>query len=435
MKKLPFNIHNKSLGSALIVFVLVAVCLQSEAAIPIANGSTNIDRLPPNVWESLEKQAAAMSKITLTYSEVQTQQPSAGPFSFPPTSNYLYFNKNCVYSRTVYSYLKDQNLGRPILHEDAFDGIYYYDGNRNFMGPGDTNSILVKYLPSDKTDPEISSPVRFQYLKSAHFYVPDTIAGFVGFSAVESLVLHDMAQSDATQVKQEGEMLRVTVHIPDPLVLAARAVNLQTLKDNLEQSHVAPNDILKQIDGLKQMANMDKWHTVTFWLHPKYGYAVVKSEEFAPTGQKTISTDCDQWEYFESAKVWLPRHSVVSLFYGGFQVYEEFSDAPIYLITDTLIDASFTLPQYPVFSLAYNEPGSYFSDRSTSQAAANVRHQVNYTMAANSNVIAGIVSDVSRNMNHRPSILWDCIFAILAILPLILFIISFIRKRLKINEK
>jgi hypothetical protein len=52
------------------------------------DGSTNIVHLPPNVWKILEKQAAAMSKIT-TYSDVQSR-PTLPSSSSLPTIDYLY---------------------------------------------------------------------------------------------------------------------------------------------------------------------------------------------------------------------------------------------------------------------------------------------------------------------------------------------------------
>jgi hypothetical protein len=420
--KFSFKICNKSLACALILFALVAVCLQSVGAFPITTGSSNIDQLPPNVWESLERGAAAMGKVTLTYSEVQSKLPSASSTSLP-TSTYLCIDQNHIFLRAVYSYLKGQNLGRPIMHEDAFDGVYFYYGTRYLIKPEYTNSILVKYLPSDHTDPEISARIFTEYLKTANFYVPDCIADFQSFSAVESRVLHDILESDSTEVKQEGEMLLVTVHIPDPLVLRARAVNLDEYRKKMEHMHMAPDQILKEADILQQMANMDKWHTVTFLLDPKYGYAAVKSEEFAPTGQKTASIDSDRWQYFESANVWLPRRSVESFYTDRF-LYAAFSNSPSLLITDTLNDVSFTIATNIVFALAYNEPGAYFADRTTPEAKTNVGHQVDYTVAANTNLLRGAVSDVSQNMNRRPDIFWDCIFSILAVLPLIFIFIS-----------
>jgi hypothetical protein len=414
--------NNKLLVCAFTLFIVVAGCLQSVGAIPLTNNSTNTDRLPPNILATLEKQAAAMSKVTLTYSEIQSGQPL-------PTTNYLYIDENRIYSQTIYSYLKDQNLRRPILHEDAFDGTYFYSGTRNLVEQGKTNLVLVKYLPSDDTDPEISNFIRpFEYLQFANFYVPDSIAHFQGFGAVGSLVLHDILESDSTQVKQEGEMLRVTTHIIDPLVLRARETDLEALRKQMEATHVPSDQILKRIDALQRMANMDKWHTVTFSLDPKYGYAVVKSEEFAPTGQKTASTYADQWQYFESAKIWLPMH-VVASFYTSRYFYAAFSSDPSLVITCTLNEVNFALPKNAVFDVAYNEPGAYFSDRSTPQARSNRQHQVNYTMAANGKSLRGIISNLSEN--RRPNVLLDCIILILAILPLLLFFIS----RRKTNEK
>jgi hypothetical protein len=156
-------------------------------------------------------------------------------------------------------------------------------------------------------------------------------------------------------------------------------------------------------------------------LDPNYGHAVVKSEEFAPTGQKTTSINCDEWQYFESAEVWLPRRSVVS-FYAYWQLYANFSDAPGRLITDTLIDLNFTLPTNPVFYLAYNDPGDFFSDRTTPQAGKTIGHQVNYTVGANSNALVQGIGEFP--IRRRPSVFWTCVLTMLAILPGILIMIS-----------
>jgi hypothetical protein len=411
-------IYRKSLVCALISLVLCGFWPQLVIASPNSGGSTNIDQLPTEVWKSLENQAAAMRKITLAYSEVESD------FFSLPITNYVYIDENRIYLRKVYSYLKHQNIGRLMSHEGAFDGIYFYSDDRHWTDQGRTNSVLVKYLPSDKTDPELSSLVSLEYLKTLNFYVPDTISDFEGFSSVESRVLRDMAESDSTEVKQEGEMLRVTVHIPDPLVLRARATDLTELRSRMEHQHAAPNYILNRINALQEMANMDKWHAVSFLLDPKYGYAAVKAEEFAPTGQKTTSIDSDQWQYFGSAKIWLPRQSVVSSYLDDPYLYVDFSNAPSFLTTDTLNNVSFTLPTNAAFTLAYDEPGAYFVDRTTPQAGTNIGHQVDYTIGPNTNVLLGAISDVLGTSNRRPNIFFVIVLSILAILPLSLLMIS-----------
>jgi hypothetical protein len=371
-----------------------------------------------NIQVQLEKQAAAMATIHLEYSETQTGEDV--PSYYGGTTTYsTYFDANRFYLRTIYLY--NNRSGKHTIHEDAFDGTFFYYGDpeRDFGPPG----ILTKYLPSDITDPERSQSIYFRYFEAAGFYPPQSIADLNASSYIQSLVLHYIKESDSTTIEKKGENLYVTVYVPDPLIVRAQATDLEKQRETLRPLRNGTNWINKEIETLKEMKTLIPRRTVKFVLDSKHGYGVVERDDFTASGQKIVHVQSDKWKYYETADVWLPNRCIESYYTGRF-AYTEFSDQPRLTVMFELNHVDFGPQTNAQFALNYDKPRSLIVDRTTPEAQENPDHKVTYTVAANGTLLRGVALNVLPEMNRARHWFWICVFLVLLGLPLIVFLIQ-----------
>ena len=359
-------------------------------------------RLPPDVGEQLEKQAATMAAAHLEFSE---EQAGAGVESFygGPTIYSAYFDANRFYLRTEMHYPGESKRR---VHEDAFDGNIFYYGDPD-RSDRTTPAILKKYMPGDATDSEQSTPIYFRYFEAAGFYPPQCIGDLAALHSIESLVLQYINLSESTKVEKEGGNLTVTVHIPDPLLVRAQAVNLEMRRKSLllatrngRDSGNEPEWVVKELSALKKMQSMVPKRTVRFVLDPKRGYGVVEREDLSAEGRRIVLVQAYKWRYYEDAGIWLPNRCVES-YYTGRLALTEFYDRPHLTVTFQLNRVKFGHRENIPFALDYKKSGSLIVDRSTPEAQKEPGHEVVYTVAANGHLLRGSAIDVLNEMNRR----------------------------------
>jgi hypothetical protein len=386
---------------------------------------TNRD-LPPEVYTQLRKQVAAMVRVHLQYRETQAGIDVPNYYG-GPTSYSVYFDSGHFYLKIEYLYSNQK--GKRTVHEDAFDGhvFYYGDPDRHFGPP----CIVTKYVPSDATDPERFTVIYgFEYLEAAGFYPPHTIADINVSPYIQSLVLHDVEESDSTSVKTEGGDLCITTQIPDSLVERARAINLEQERESLESLRNGPDWVSRQIETLKKMQGFPLKRTVTFVLDPKRGYGVVERTDFTGTGQEIVHVQCSEWKYYEPEGVWLPGKCVESYFTGRFE-YTGFSDQPRLTVTYELNHADFETHSDVQFALNYPQPRSLIVDRTTPDAIKSPDHKVTYTVAADGTLLRGVALTVLPEVSPGRRLFWMCVYLIIAAIPPTLF---FIHKMIKVRK-
>ena len=384
-------------AASLLDFVSLSIYAQPAAG----EVATNTD-LPPEVRAELEKQTAAMKAIYFNFDEKRLETDAEHP---PGTATYsAYFEgKLFYYHRHAVSF---QNEKQTVQDSDwAFNGTVLSVGEPK-QSMGSSHAYFVKYLVADTTEPLRASPAplaRFPPLKATGFYAPEHLSEIERFSGVQPLVLHYFEQSDSTKVEKEGENLRVTAVIKDLFFTPQK--NRRTLATTPERS-------------------------ISFLLDSKRGYGVVEREERLAAGQLIVRIQSEDWKYYDSVGIWLPKRCVSSYYTDPYNL-DEFFNSPIFTITEQLNrvefghqDVLFDLDSYSDYRLA----GTFVDERTTVEARKARNHVVTYVIAANGKLLRQSAESI---MSRRRLFRYFLVFVILALPPIILFF-QHRRKRTKI---
>jgi hypothetical protein len=393
-------------------------------------GNSTDGELPTDVREQLNKNAVAMSAIQLDY--IVTCTGLNG--DMPPTSYFEFYNDGHIYQRCQSSPPSfDQTDPKQIqIHDYSFDGEIFWSGDAElkFHGKVARNpAILLKSEARDATNPDYTVPYfRSFYLNCAGFYAPQSMADISKSSSIESLVLHYLRESDLTKIEKNGENLKVTVHISDPLLARVRQLNLEH-EINVMKSvgTISEEDIRERIGILKRMQEMIPMRTIIFVLDPKQGYAVVNQEELTDKGQHIVQIQSNQLEYHQSANVWLPTQCILSYYTNPDQLLE-FADKPSLTATVELKNIEFDFQNKVEFVLSkrsdYKNAGTIIVDRTTPEARARPDHKVSYMLAADGKLLLKAAGNASHNMSRGKRVFWFCVLLIMLGLPPIVFFIN-----------
>jgi hypothetical protein len=373
----------KRFSRALITLALACAGFSVNVSAQSPPSAASSSKLPPSVNERLRKNAAAMSAIHLEFS--WDQSGSRPPYYAGPSTCFAYLDADRFYEREEsprhFDLGKVKTDGTQLL-ELAFDGRTYFTGLRDDLASDGAPWTMTKYSIDDKTDPERNKPFTgIRYLTAAGFYQPLSIADLATAPSIGSLVLHDLSQSGSTQVEQADGNLRVTVHIPDPILLDARRVNLERYRKELENGYNTPQHISAEIDAVKAMQMMAPTRTVAFLLDPNRGYAVVEREERTAAGKRLLHLTTDGWKQYESADVWLPERCVESNFTDAWSPSKSVG-TPALTYTIQLTLAEFGQQHDVAVALDYKKPGTIVHDRTAVEARSRTNHELTYTVAA-----------------------------------------------------
>jgi hypothetical protein len=380
----------------------------------VAIASTNL-AFPSDLYEPLERQAAAMKRFQMDYSELKAGEGVSSHY-LGPTMYSLRFDANHFKIRVEELDGSDQSR---IIHEDAFDGETFYSGDTYRPLSENRPATLTTYSPGDATDEEELREIfsaYSSYLETAGFYLPLRILDLNGFRALQSLVLHEANEGDSTKVERVGGQIRISVHTLDPLVLRARSIDLGNFRKGMELRRFPATTILENISAMKEMQDMDKWHTVIFTLDPTRGYAVLARDDFAPTGQMAVHVETEQWKYFETVGVWLPGKCVKSYYTGRF-LYSGFSNQPRSTVTYELKRVEFGIQKNEPFTVNYRTPRATVIDRSTPGALKTPGHIIVYTVSPDGTLLRNAAGVVVKDMGQKRRFVWIAIFSVLLCIP------------------
>jgi hypothetical protein len=368
--------------------------------------------LPAEVRAQYEKQANAMKVLHLDFNETLSG-PDVPNYYGGPTTYSVYLDGCNFLLRTLYLYRN--NGGKSKMHEDAFDGRVFYYGDPNTNGHA--SPILKKCWPSDLSDPQRTIPIYFRYFKAAGFYAPERIADLAPYRGLEPLAIKYIEESSSAKVETAGQKLRLTVEIPDRLLIDARAVNLEERRQFLKKAYLNGAQLAeKEIPALKTMQSMEPKRTVTLVLDAKYGYGVIEREEFTATGKRIVLVQSSEWKYYEPVGIWLPGRCVESYYTERFAL-TDFSDQPRSSVTFQLDEVQFSLPKDIKFALDYTTAGSMILDRTSLEARERPGHQVAYKVAADGTKLLQIAQSVTPLQNKKTRMWRFLILIFLAIPP------------------
>lgn len=375
---------------------LFRVLIALVCGLPLPMLADNIQQsVLTHLHKSLTDYAAAMNDFHLVYTETETGL-GAPQTSERPLTNEVYFKSNSFYIIMQIMPNRDESIR---IHEEAFDGSTYFIGDRSDT-PETIAPVMQKYTPGDQTDPDQKTEIfslADSYIEAAGFNLPKRIFDLNTFNAIESSLLVDLNESDSTKIQTESNLLVITVHVQDPFVLRARALDLDRFRRDMEDNHIAAKNINTTIDTLNLMRDMDKWHHVIYTVDPQMGYGIVSRQDYSPDGRLFSSIVSEKWSFFSKIGVWLPTSSTKS-YYAKMNLYTNFSESPRLVIRYNLIDVSDISGSNISFALNYHYPYTMIVDHSTQRAKSGLNHQAVHSVGADELILNGEVKSAANEM-------------------------------------
>ena len=301
--------------------------------------------LPPQCETVLKQNLQSLQTCSIRYSE--NREPEAAR---QPTGGQIVLDEGRFYLRTIFS--NQTQFPRPIgtrrYSENSFDGHIYYHGN-----PDASPRSLTRYLGENPDEQEAES-IGFQvpYLDSVGYWLPKYIAEW-RTAAFDSAILKGLRDGKLLKLTEDSSTLTLEMEVPDPSVLYARKIDWDRIAKVGNQQAVA--------DRYRKLSQLDPMRRVVFKLDRDKGYALVRQEDRTPAGKLIQTIDCEDFEYFPKAQLWLPRTCVTRGFANIF--LNEFTDEPAFTTTVKLDEISFVKPEDVSFKIDYG-PGSSVIDLS-----------------------------------------------------------------------
>ena len=227
--------HAKSSWTVWWVLVLTFICPRAKCQ--MNDGNSSKTNLPVEVQALLNNQMRAMKHVYLEFSE---KWEGIGTNA----NNYRGSNNQAIWFEANRFYVRKSNGPDPLvpkalrrIEEFAFDGDLFYVGNFEEETERPDYRVLIKYLVSDKGDPERNQlMLTFPYFDAAGFYAPQRISDMEEFSGIETLVLRSLGQAITSQVQLSNNSLRLTARVPDRYLNEMREANLVKVQKELNST-------------------------------------------------------------------------------------------------------------------------------------------------------------------------------------------------------
>ncbi|HEV2208861.1 MAG TPA: hypothetical protein VG167_08800 [Verrucomicrobiae bacterium] len=370
------------------------------------------ETLPLAALTGLKRQSDSLRRIYVVYSE--TQAGSDVPDYYGgSTLQTAYFDDERFYVLSRLHYKQEDEYQ---TNEYAYDGTYFYSGNKSYH-------MLVKYLPTDDSDPQRLDAIYIHYFAEAGFYVPQSIQEASKSGDIESLVLHCLETGHLISAEERDGQLRVAIEIPDPEVVNAQAIDLERERQRLSKLRNGPSYAEQRIAELRLMQTMPPRRKVVFWLDPARGYGVVAREEYTASEQLILRVTAADWLQFTDVGVWLPQTCTASYYADRFAL-RNFSDTTRLTVTYRVRHMDFSSHEGIVFDLGktYVLPGTQVFDRSTLLARARPDHAVVYHVAADGRLLGGAAIKASSEMGRRSIYVFVALIVLLSLPPVLVFV-------------
>lgn len=408
--------------SSYLTLIMLVMYASSMLRVQSANTpSLWLSELPPQVRAQIERQKAAMSSVHITATEF-IEDPEL-IYQGGSTTGDIYITDNQFRIHK----LALSKSGLPEEETDeSFDGTIAYTGALG-QSPR-ARSIVTKSLVADETDLyRTFLSWDYRYLDFAGYYVPTRIYELTNFSGIEPLALDYLRNSTNTQVRSEGSNYRITTRVPDPVLMAARAMNLSQYKAWLLYRHSDAEFIKKEIAMYEVLRNLDPQRKVTFLLDSEHGYMVSERDEWNASGERIVSIRSEKWRQLREKDMWLPNRCK-ALIYGNVQL-NKFSKNPLSTITCDLNQIVFSFG--PVaFDLTrdanYAKAGTAIVDRTLAESRVRTNHQIAYSIAASGRLLRTSADNIKSETQIR---MYRHVFIFILLLPSVVAAIVYIRRR------
>ena len=382
--------------------------------------------VPQEATERLAAQAAAMNRF---YVEFKKSEVDGDLVDYGGPTTYVIYCEGTRFSIRYRRLTLRKGRSIPHDHETSYDGrvVYACDLEEGTRVP----AVVVKYLVGDDSDPDRTKRRwECEYLDVLGFFAPERLSELEQFSGVEPLVLHYLKESTSTRVERVGDTLRVTVRVPDNILVAAREMDLAQYEKYLNTRQRSPAASSNELAEIGRLRGITPERTVSFVLDAKRGYGATQREEMTGAGQLMLRTYSEGWTYYKDAGIWLPRRCVALHYMRPF-MYKDFSDQPVVTNTFEVRHLDFSVhPDIP-FSPDYRTPGTMILDRTVVESRSRPDHQVGYTIGADGETLRGAALVAKGKMVSGKHLLLFSMVLVLCGLPPVVYLFSNRRRRAK----
>lgn len=392
---------------------------------------SQVASLPAEMQSQLERISEALGRGHFDWSQTEAGEDRARNLASPVTFS-VRFERERFRSRVEWIEPKGfgyELRGGPKTSEFAFDGKFCYTGEPDFGSPT-VPAILCKHDPLDDSDPErLLRMVNLDYLELAGFSAPECPTDCAKSPLVSSVLLHYAKESDLTKVQADGDVLRISFRVPDPVLARARALNLERERERLSKLKNGPEYVSKQIKELEDMRSQPPRRFVNVVVDPKRGYAILEREDTTLAGQTILRAWSDHWAHYTPPDLWMPRRIIEDFYTDRWKIIG-FSDQPRVTLTYELEHAKFGGNEMTEFNLPleYKKAATLVSDYSVPEAKAVSDHHIDYVVAADGKLMRGSALDVLAQIHDwRALAKTACLLVLILGLPPLLYAIIHFR--------
>lgn len=296
----------------------------------------------------------------------------------------LTVNGGNLYLRTSGHYLDGLGKEYSATYECAFDGERVYYGDQDHDPARQRYAMLSVYDPLSKSDPQREREIYAWYPEAAGVWLPGTVAEFGEFRGSVSEVIHLERQAHSGNVEwEDGGFLRVSLHVPDPIVTRLRRIDLSRQRKRLELNRQEGKESIdRQIEAIGAAQRLAPLRTVVFRLDSKIGFAVSERTDLLEGGRVFRRVKNRKFEQPTGCRIWMPMESEV-IYFGDRHKIGEVHEAAQLIATYRVGRVSLREPDSMSYSLDYSDKaGSFLFDRSSSEAQRMPDHEVMYQVSA-----------------------------------------------------
>ncbi len=327
----------------------------------------------------------------------------------------------------VKRYWAGTKAGREV-GELSFDGRFLYCGGPNYAPT--CPAVLMKHDPWSETDPErLKRCIYLDYLELAGFHALECQADLTSPPLFSSLALYYSDAGDLANAEAQGEDLRLTFRIPDPILVRARAADLSRERNRLSKLRNGPAYAAEEMKRLEKMRSMTPERILSLLLDPNRGYAVIEREDSTPGGKLIFRARSDHWKFYSKGGVWLPGR-IVQEFYANRWELRDFSDHPRLTAVYRLLDATFGRDEHTQFNLLaeYKKPATWLCDYTAPGASTAYDGYISYHVDVDGKLTRRSVFQILAEV-HDWGGLTRTVAIILAVLALPLMVFALVRLR------
>jgi hypothetical protein len=350
--------------STLLFFIAIAGLAQAATAQAVSGGNS----LPQACKEALISNVQALGTVGIKFS-VQRDYSTPGLPRAKRDDIYIYLDGGKFFQRRARTMPSPAGKNDQVTTEEmSFDGKIFYLGSSS---KGNA-TLLTKMLGENPDDPQtVNTYIKCQYLDAIGYVFSQTVRQLKASTPASSAVMQLASEGKITSVSTEGTLLRLTLQIPEPYVVAAKALDLDELaKQRQQQLSSKPAEIEQYIAAYRRVRSLDWIRNVELWLDMDKGYALTRRKDTNPDGRLIQTIECEDFKHTEHGNLWLPQHCTVKTYVKLPELLNVFTDKPNETDRIKLQEITFQPQKDISFKLVYGT-GTLVTDRSTKEAKAS----------------------------------------------------------------